>query len=144
MQYPAWLCLSAQRAVGRSPALPGSRPQKADFFSWRRTDLTLQRPLEPAEGLSLSKVPIPKVSRKSDIAEAFSGLGMIPPTQHTGADFSMLVSGSTVPTGSSRSSELLLTHNKNKFKSLTAPLLTSTDGVNHLVESHQHVNVLSN
>lgn len=70
----------------------------------------LQRPLEPEEGLSLSKAPIPRVSRKLDIAEAFSCLGMTPPTQHTGADFNTLVSGSTVPTGSGCSSKLLLTH----------------------------------
>lgn len=53
----AWLCLSAQMAMERSTALPCSTPQRTDFFfSWSRTDLTLQGPLKPAEGPSLFRV----------------------------------------------------------------------------------------
>lgn len=38
----------------------------------------LQRLLEPAEGLSLSKAPTPMFSRRGDITKAFGCLGMTP------------------------------------------------------------------
>jgi len=72
---------------------------------------------------------------------AFSYLEVTPPNQLTDVVFSVLVSGSTAPTGSGSSSELLLTHDyKEQVKSLTGPLPNSGDEA-HFVEPHQYISV---